>query len=83
MEPAKPESRPGVREVMFAEDQPEYAQLPANFDGRSVETKWKLSWRERLHVLFNGNLYLTVLTFGNSLQPIRLSVLRDEVLHGE
>ena len=61
MKPIKPEPRQGVGEVVFAKDQPEYEPLPANFDGRSVETKWRLSWRERLHILFRGNLYLTLL----------------------
>lgn len=80
MKPIKPESRKGASEVVFAKDQPEYEPLPANFDGTSVETKWKLSWRERWAVLRHGSLYLTLLTFGNALQPIRLSILRDEEL---
>ena len=77
MQPIKPEPRSYAREVVFAKDQPEYLPLPANFDGQSVETKWKLSWRERLSILFKGTMYLTLLTFGKPLQPIRLSTLRD------
>jgi hypothetical protein len=78
MKPVFPELRTGYWQVVFAKDQPQYLQLPANTDGRQVETKWVLSWRERLRIFFAGNLYLTLLTFGNPLQPIRVSLLRDE-----
>lgn len=77
MKPITPELRNGIRQVVFAKDQPEYLPLPANFDGQEVETKWKLSWSERLRILLTGNLYLSLLTFGKPLQPIRLSVLRE------
>jgi hypothetical protein len=82
MIPITPEPRKDARAVVFAKDQPEYLPLPANFDGTSVETKWRLSWHEWLRVLWTGNLYLTLLTFGKPLQPIRLSVLRDEECAG-
>ncbi len=72
--PIEPDQKDGFSRVIFAKDQPEYIPLPANTDGHSVETKWKLSWRERLTVLFRGNVYLSLLTFGNPLQPIRLTV---------
>jgi len=78
MLPVVPESRPEARAVIFAKDQPQYHPLPANINGPYVETKWKLSWRERWNVLVGGNIYLTLKTFGERLQPIRMSVLREE-----
>jgi hypothetical protein len=77
MHPVFPEVRLGFKQVMFAKDQPEYLQLPANTDGHLVETKWKLSWRDRLSCLLRGHLYLSFLTFGKPLQPSRLSTVRD------
>jgi hypothetical protein len=77
MKPIIPEPRDGNVAIVFAKDQPEYLPLPANFDGKCVETKWQLSWWEWCGVLLSRNFYLSVATFGNPLQPIRLSVLRD------
>lgn len=77
MKPITPEPRKGYKAVVYAKDQPQYKPLPANTNSRSVETKWKLSWKERVKLFLTGNLYLSLLTFGSPLQPIRLSVLRD------
>lgn len=69
--------------VMFAKDQPQYMTLPAcrinGGEGRVI-TCWGLSWGERLRVLFTGKLWLSLLTFGSSIQPVRLEVGRPEVL---
>lgn len=72
---------PGLErhEVVIAKDQPEYQPLPAlPADGSTVITRWRLSFRERLVALFNGDIYLHVSTFGRPLQPVYLSV--DEPL---
>ena len=55
---------------VFAEDQPEYLPLPAHKgpDGR-VTTCWRLTLRERLQVLFKGEMWLQQLSFGQPLQP--------------
>jgi hypothetical protein len=76
-----PEPRDGFNSVVFAKDQPEYIPLPANVDGRMVETKWGLTWRERLSVLCRGSVYLTVMSFGHPLQPLRMSVTRERDLY--
>jgi hypothetical protein len=78
MVPITPEPRRKSTAVVFAKDQPQYCQLPANVHTPYVETKWKLSWRERLTILVKGTLYLTLKTFGQPLQPIRMSILREE-----
>lgn len=66
---------------MFAKDQPQYLPLPANVsrDGY-VETKWRLSLKERIKILLSGSLYLHLMTFNQPLQPVRLSVERVEDL---
>ena len=59
--------------TVYAENQPEYKPLPVfkDSDG-AVLSRWKLSWHERLRVLFSGNIYLWVLTFNRPLQPVML-----------
>lgn len=63
-----------VPEVVFARDQPQYLALPAvrEPDG-SVITRWHATWRERLRVLVHGDVWLTLLTFGAPLQPVKLA----------
>ena len=59
--------------VVFAKDQPQYLQLPAykQPDGSfKIITCWRLSLKERLQVLFKGNLWISVMTFNSPLQPI-------------
>jgi hypothetical protein len=73
---------PGIElpEVTYAEGQPEYQPLPAHRspDG-TVLTRWKLSFRERLSVLFRGDLYLFVSTYNKPLQPLMLQVEKPGV----
>jgi hypothetical protein len=60
-------------EVVYAKDQPQYIPLPAyRYDDGTVVTRWRLSWRERLAVLFGGSIWLTLLTFNKPLQPVML-----------
>lgn len=65
---------PGVNfsPVMVAKDQPEYQTLPCAFvegaEGRRV-SRWKLTWRERIRVLFSGSLWLTLLSFNGPVTP--------------
>ena len=78
MTPIIPRKKEGFEQVIFAKNQSEYLPLPANTDGRQVQTTWKLNWYERLHIVLFGKLDLTLLTFGRPLQPISLSVVDDE-----
>lgn len=61
-------------ETIFAKDQKEYVPLPAIVadGGTRVITRWKMTWRERLGVFLGGDVWLSVLTFGNPLQPVLL-----------
>lgn len=64
------------QEVVYAKDQPQYIPLPAlclDDESRAVLSRWRLSIRERLRVLWHGGIYLHVLTFGHPLQPIKLA----------
>lgn len=69
--------------VTFAKDQPEYNSLPA-FKEQSkngeVITCWQLSFRERLRVLFKGEIWLEMLTFNKPLTPTFLTTKKKEVL---
>ena len=61
-----------VTYVVYARNQPQYQPLPAiKSDRGRLTTRWHLNWRERLRVLFRGDLYIQVLTYGQLLQPIK------------
>jgi hypothetical protein len=76
----------GLHETVLAKNQPEYLPLPAvllkGLDGLLV-TRWKFTWRERLHVLLRGDAFLTVMTFGNPLQPLRLEASKPMEITSE
>jgi hypothetical protein len=65
-------------EVIYGAQQAEYMPLPSlaiAVDGeQGVVTRWRMTWRERLRVLFGGEIYLYVKTFGGRLQPVQLDV---------
>ena len=56
--------------VNFAADQPEYHPLPARMHNGIAYTRWRLTWRERLAVLFGRGIDIELMTFGRPLQPI-------------
>lgn len=57
--------------TVFAKNQKEYQPLPAYIaeDG-TVVSRWQLSLKERFKLLFQGKLYISVLTFSQPLQPL-------------
>ena len=59
----------------YAENQPEYLPLPAykDFNGEVISC-WSLSLYEKMRILLTGKLWITVLTFNKSLQPICTSI---------
>jgi hypothetical protein len=61
-------------EAVYAKHQPEYIPLPAwrEPDG-TVVTRWRATLAERLRILFTGDLWLTMLTFNQPLQPVKLT----------
>jgi hypothetical protein len=60
--------------MVWAKNQPPYLPLPAYTDAEQTITCWRLTWRERLSVLFSGSLWLRQLNFGQPLQPQSPSV---------
>lgn len=69
--------------VIFAKDQPEYQPLPAfrNDEGMGdVISCWKLSFKERLKVLFTGKIWQSQAMFGKPLTPSFLTVNKRDVL---
>jgi hypothetical protein len=68
---------------VYAEHQPEYMPLPAFRAGDgTVTTCWKLTWRERLTMLLTGKMWLSVLTFNQSLQPLKPEARKPAWLKG-
>jgi len=65
----------------IAKNQPEYFPMPAyiwnEVDGR-ITCCWKLSFRERLRVLFTGVIWHDILTFSKPVQPQLLSTFKPE-----
>lgn len=61
------------QEIIFGATQPQYVPLPAlrSADG-VVTSRWRLTWRERVLVLFSGNLWIQQMTCGTKLQPVKL-----------
>lgn len=70
--------------VVFAEDQPEYLPLPA-FKNDSPQGEviscWKLSFRERLIILFKGYLWVQLLTFNKPLTPSYFTVNKSDLFN--
>ena len=64
--------------TVFAENQPEYFNLPASVNNGIVKTCWKMTFIERLYVLFTGCVWLEILTHGNPLQPLKMSAPKPE-----
>ena len=68
--------------VIYAKDQKEYRNLPAlKLDSPQGEviSCWKLSFFERLKVLFTGKVWNSQFTFNKALAPTALSVNRKVV----
>ncbi len=65
----------GVKDVKYAENQPEYQPLPSlkTLDGRVI-TQWRPS-KQELEALNGGQpLTLVIHTFNQPLQPLQLGV---------
>jgi hypothetical protein len=55
--------------IVWAKDQPPYLPLPAYTNEQETISCWRLTWRERLRVLWSGRLWLRQMNFGGALQP--------------
>lgn len=67
-------------EVVYAKDQPEYIPLPVvRLTDGTVISRWQLTLKERLKLLFGSSLFLRQLTFSSALQPISPSIEEPEI----
>lgn len=77
----KPHLFKGCNRVIGA-GQDEYVPIPAqsfkNDPTQVVLFCWKLSWLERLKILFTGKLWHSVMTFGRPFQPQLLLLSRPD-----
>lgn len=68
--------------VCFGKHQSQYLPLPARLcdgsEGRVV-CCWKLTWRERLSLLFSGLLWTQLLTFNRPIQPHKVTVEKPDL----
>lgn len=55
--------------TIWAKDQPLYLPLPAYTNKIETISCWKLTWMERIKILFSGKLWLRQMNFGDNLQP--------------
>ncbi len=68
--------------IVFAENQPEYLPLPAlRIEGNEghVISCWKMTFKERIKVLFTGVIWLDLMSFNRPLTPSFMAVNRKEV----
>lgn len=63
--------------VEIAKDQEEYNTLYAYMDSEVTVSCHKLSFKERLKILFSGELWLGQANFGQPLQPQLPSVYKE------
>lgn len=80
MTPIEPKVYSAGKRVVFAADQPIYQPLIAWrwSDGRMVSA-WRLTLKERILALLGRPLLVEVLTFGQPLQPLYLTLEGDEI----
>ena len=72
--------------VVFGANQTEYKPLPAEYrGGKSGEilTCWELSPDELKRVQETGKIWLSVLTFGQPLQPVYLATEKPPIFDPE
>ena len=60
--------------TVWAKNQPPYLPLPAFTNERETISCWRLTWPERLVVLWSGHIWLRQMNFGAVLQPQAPSV---------
>jgi len=69
--------------AVFAKDQPQYIPLPAFKDDSErgiVISCWKLSFGERLRLLFTGKLWVSLWTFKKPLTPSLFTTKKGDLL---
>lgn len=68
-------------EYIYGANQPQYMPLPARtLDGPEaiVITEWQLTEEERALIAAGENIRLSVMTWGEKLQPLKLEITTPE-----
>lgn len=68
--------------IVFAKEQPEYQPLPAlKIDSPSGEviSCWKLTFKERIKIVFTGRVWLSLMSFNKPLTPSFVAINRKDV----
>ena len=68
-------------EIIVAEHQDEYENLPSIPIENGILTRWKLSDEEKAIVAETGDVYLFMLTFGKPVTPIMLTVDKPALIN--
>ena len=67
----------------YAENQPEYLPLPAfkinEPEGRIISC-WKLSFIERMRILFKGKLWVSLMSFNKPLTPSYFTTKKSDLI---
>jgi len=73
--------------IVFGANQPEYQPLPAERVGKpetgQINTCWELSPDELKQIQETGKIWVSLLTFGQPLQPVLISVDKPDVYDPE
>ena len=71
---------------IYAENQPEYLPLPAykinEPEGRVISC-WRLSFAERLRLLFKGRLWVSLMSFNKPLTPSFFTTKKSDIFREE
>jgi hypothetical protein len=63
------------KNCVYAKNQPEYLELSAHKDKDGIVTScWRVTFWERIRILFTGRLYFQTMTFNQPLQPQKPSI---------
>lgn len=80
MKPVSPVIR-GIDEVIYAKNQTSYKPLPViKCQDGTVISRWKLSFREIIKIIWSRSIFLKVATFNTPLQPVNLSVEQPKLM---
>lgn len=67
---------------VYAKTQPQYQNLPSlklNTPEGEVIASWRLSFWERVRVLFLGRIWVSIYTFNERLAPSKVSTQRKDL----
>lgn len=70
--------------LTLAKNQPQYKQLPVYYDPHNSGVMiycYKVSWLERLRILFSGKIWASQLTYNNGFNPVNMAADKDHFFY--